>query len=186
VALAAFIFHLVTAPVAHGMVNTKIGEDTDPTRTLTMDNTQKDWEEVIRPILAQREKQIEEQRKAEEARKKAEAQAKAVVASKKAPAPQPVKVQVSGNKADWMRAAGIPEAHWAYVDAIVTRESGWNPNAVNRSSGACGLGQQLPCGKWAGAWNDPVAALRAMTGYVNARYGGWAGAVAFWNRNHWY
>ena len=85
---------------------------------------------------------------------------------------------VSGTKADWMRAAGIPEAHWSYVDSIVSRESGWNPNAVNKSSGACGLGQQLPCGKWAGAWNDPVAALKAMTGYVNARYGGWAGAVS--------
>ena len=93
---------------------------------------------------------------------------------------------VSGSKADWMRQAGIPEAHWSYVDMIVTRESGWNPNAVNRSSGACGLGQQLPCGKWAGAWNDPVAALRAMTGYVNARYGGWAGAAAWWNSHHWY
>lgn len=93
---------------------------------------------------------------------------------------------VSGTKADWLRASGIPESQWGYVDSIVTRESGWNPNAVNKSSGACGLGQQLPCGKWAGAWNDPVAALKAMNGYVTARYGGWAGAVAFWNRNHWY
>lgn len=85
-----------------------------------------------------------------------------------------------------MAAAGIPQNLWGYVDSIVSRESGWNPNAVNRSSGACGLGQQLPCGKWTGAWNDPVAALVAMTGYVNARYGGWAGAVAFWNSHHYY
>ena len=95
-------------------------------------------------------------------------------------------VQVTGSKADWLAASGIPEHEWSYVDAIVARESGWNPNAVNKSSGACGLGQQLPCGKWAGAWNDPVAALRAMNGYVHGRYGGWQQAVAFWEANHYY
>ena len=117
-----------------------------------------------------------------QAAKAAESVAARVVPHAQASAPAPV----TGTKADWMRAAGIPEAHWSYVDSIVSRESGWNPNAVNKSSGACGLGQQLPCGKWAGAWNDPVAALKAMTGYVNARYGGWAGAVSFWNANRWY
>ena len=95
-------------------------------------------------------------------------------------------VQVSGNKESWLRASGIPESQWWAVDYIVSRESSWNPNAVNRSSGACGLGQQLPCGKWAGAWNDPVAALKAQYGYVNARYGGYPQAVAFWQVNHWY
>lgn len=117
-------------------------------------------------------------------KKEAEAKAKSVQAARVqtiAPA-----VQVSGNKASWLAASGIPEAHWGYVNSIVTRESGWNPNAVNKSSGACGLGQQLPCGKWSGAWNDPVAALKAMTGYVTGRYGGWPQAVAFWNANHWY
>lgn len=114
---------------------------------------------------------------------KAEAKKRSVVAQ--AIAPTAKASNVSGSKADWMRAAGIPESQWGYVDFIVSHESGWNPNAVNRSSGACGLGQQLPCGKWAGAWNDPVAALVAMNGYVN-RYGGWAGAVAFWQEHHYY
>ena len=91
-----------------------------------------------------------------------------------------------GSKEQWMTAAGIPQHEWSYVDSIVSRESGWNPNAVNPSSGACGLGQQLPCGKWAGAWNDPVAALKAQYGYVIERYGGYAQAVSFWNSNHWY
>lgn len=116
---------------------------------------------------------------------KKDAQAKAAQAAVKVNQPAPV-AAVSGNKASWLAASGIPAEQWGYVDQIVTRESGWNPNAVNKSSGACGLGQQLPCGKWAGAWNDPVAALIAMNGYVTARYGSWAGAVAFWNANHWY
>lgn len=93
---------------------------------------------------------------------------------------------LSGNKHTWLAQSGIPESEWHYVDSIVQRESGWNPNAVNKSSGACGLGQQLPCGKWAGAWNDPVAALVAQYGYVKGRYGSYAQAVAFWNVNHWY
>jgi peptidoglycan hydrolase CwlO-like protein len=91
-----------------------------------------------------------------------------------------------GNKDSWLAASGIPQDQWWAVDSIVSRESGWNPSAVNKSSGACGLGQQLPCGKWAGAWNDPVAALQAQFGYVTARYGGYPQAVAFWNSNHWY
>ena len=116
---------------------------------------------------------------------KKDAEAKAAQEAVKVTQPAPV-AAISGNKQTWLAESGIPEAHWGYVDAIVSRESGWNPNAVNKGSGACGLGQQLPCGKWAGAWNDPVAALRAMTAYVNGRYGGWAGANAFWNQNHWY
>jgi len=96
-----------------------------------------------------------------------------------------IRVTYTGNKQEWLRASGIPEASWWAVDYIVIRESGWNPNAVNSNGGACGLGQQLPCGKWAGAWNDPVAALKAMNIYVN-KYGGWAGAVSFWKTHSWY
>lgn len=126
-----------------------------------------------------------------QAKKEREAQAAQVASAQKtqvaqkAEQPAPT-VQVSGDKQSWLAASGIPESEWGYVDSIVTRESGWNPNAVNASSGACGLGQQLPCGKWAGAWNDPVAALQAQHGYVKERYGSYANAVAFWNANSWY
>lgn len=86
----------------------------------------------------------------------------------------------SGNKQTWLAASGIPQSEWWAVDSIVTGESGWNPSAYNSSSGACGLGQQLPCGKWGGDWKDPVHALRSMNTYVQA-YGGWAAAVEFRN-----
>ena len=168
--------------------DTRVGKDADLTSTLKVDKKSDEWDAIVKKLTVQREKQIE-QAKAEEDRKAEAARVQKAASSVVAPTPiqkaAPV-VKVSGNKADWMRAAGIPEAHWPFVDSIVTRESGWNPNAVNRSSGACGLGQQLPCGKWAGAWNDPVSALKAMTIYVNARYGGWAGAVSFWNAHPWY
>lgn len=91
-----------------------------------------------------------------------------------------------GNKDEWLRAAGIPSQYWAYVDSIVSRESGWNPNAMNSSSGACGLAQALPCSKVPGNGLNPVDSLRWMNGYVSGRYGGWEGAYNFWQSHHWY
>lgn len=124
-------------------------------------------------------KTVKRTNKPKKARRQAVAKPQAVIQASKP-------VQVTGNKQSWLKASGIPQDQWAYVDSIVGRESGWNPNAVNPSSGACGLGQQLPCGKWAGKWNDPVSALKAMNGYVLGRYSSWAGAVAFWEQNSWY
>lgn len=93
---------------------------------------------------------------------------------------------VSGNKQTWLVASGIPESDWWAVDYIVTKESGWNPSALNPTSGACGLVQQYPCGKIAGDWTDPVAALKWQYNYVTVRYGGYAQAVDYWNVYHSY
>lgn len=96
----------------------------------------------------------------------------------------------SGSKADWMRAAGISDADFGYVDYIISHESGWNYHAVNRSSGAYGLPQSLPAGKLASAgadWRDnPVTQLRWANNYAVGRYGSWGGAYHFWTVNHWW
>lgn len=115
--------------------------------------------------------------------RQAEKQRIANVAPKQA---QASPVSVTGTKSDWLRASGIPESQWQYVDYIVSKESSWNPNAVNKSSGACGLAQALPCSKIGANWNDPVVALKWQYNYVNARYGGYAGAYNFWLKNKWY
>lgn len=91
-----------------------------------------------------------------------------------------------GSKDEWLTAAGIPRDMWGYADSIVQKESGWNPNALNASSGACGLAQALPCSKVPGNPFNPVDSLRWMNGYVNGRYGGWQGAYNFWQANRWY
>ncbi|MEU4015925.1 transglycosylase SLT domain-containing protein [Microbacterium sp. NPDC028030] len=91
-----------------------------------------------------------------------------------------------GAPAEWMAAAGIAQSDWQYVDYIVSRESGWNPNATNSSSGACGLVQALPCSKVPGNGYNPVDNLRWATGYATGRYGSWAGAYNFWTNNHWW
>lgn len=89
-----------------------------------------------------------------------------------------------------MAQAGVTDVGSAII--LINRESGCNPNAVNKSSGACGVGQSLPCSKM-GAVNangtsavSPVAQIRWMQNYVIQRYGSWANAVAFHNRNNWY
>ncbi|QMU98769.1 transglycosylase SLT domain-containing protein [Microbacterium esteraromaticum] len=91
-----------------------------------------------------------------------------------------------GSKEEWMTAAGIASSDWPYVDYIVSKESGWNPNATNKSSGACGLVQALPCSKVPGNGYDPVDNLRWGNGYAVGRYGSWASAYSFWVRNHWW
>lgn len=96
----------------------------------------------------------------------------------------------SGSKTDWMRAAGIADSDFGYVDYIISHESGWNYYAVNRSSGAYGLPQSLPAGKLASAgadWRDnPVTQLRWANNYAVGRYGSWGGAYRFWTVNHWW
>jgi len=90
-----------------------------------------------------------------------------------------------GSKTEWLAASSIPQESWGYADFMVQKESGWNPNALNKSSGACGLAQALPCSKLGPNWSNPVVSLNWMNGYVG-RYGGWEGAYNFWLKNHWY
>lgn len=96
---------------------------------------------------------------------------------------------VTGSKGDMARA-GISPNDFTYVDFIVQKESGWNYRARNASSGAYGLCQALPGSKMASAGSDwatnPVTQLRWCDGYAKGRYGSWAAAYSFWQRNHWW
>ena len=91
---------------------------------------------------------------------------------------------VQGSCADWIRQAGVSDIENAYT--LIMRESGCNVNSVNKSSGACGIPQALPCSKLGSARGNPVAEIQWMNNYVVNRYGSWANAVAFWNAHHWY
>lgn len=93
-------------------------------------------------------------------------------------------VSVSGSCADWIAAAGIKDV--GNAQELINRESGCNPNAVNPSSGACGVAQELPCGKSGCSLGDGACQVRWMNSYVLGRYGSWAAAVGFHNANNWY
>jgi len=91
-----------------------------------------------------------------------------------------------GTKTEWLAASNIPQDSWGYADFMVAKESGWNPNSVNKSSGACGLAQALPCSKLGPDWSNPIVALNWMNSYATGRYGSWENAYNFWQKNHWY
>lgn len=97
---------------------------------------------------------------------------------------------LTGDHKKLMRRAGIPASWFDAINFIVTHESGWNPHATNKSSGAYGLPQALPGSKMASAGNDwqsnPVTQLKWMKEYVSSRYGGGPGAAAFWKSHNWY
>jgi len=106
----------------------------------------------------------------------AEQAREAQIASETVPAPS------NAQCVAWMQQAGINDIPNALL--VINRESGCNPDNWNgKSRGvplsantSCGIAQELPCGKWPGAWNDPIAGLEAAQNYVMNRYGGWAGA----------
>lgn len=93
-------------------------------------------------------------------------------------------VAVSGTCEDWLAQAGITDL--VSARELLRRESGCNPNAVNPSSGACGLAQELPCGKSGCSLGDGACQMAWMKRYVEGRYGSFAAAISFHNANNWY
>lgn len=76
------------------------------------------------------------------------------------------------------------------LDAIVMRESRWEVDAENPSSGAYGIPQALPPEKMASAGEDwrtnAQVQIDWMLQYLNGRYGGPCRGWAFWQVNGWY
>lgn len=68
------------------------------------------------------------------------------------------------------------------------KESGWNPNDVNKSSGACGIPQAYPCKKikQVEGSNDWKAQIRWGIKYISYRYKTPCGAWSYWAKHHWY
>ncbi|GHD83664.1 transglycosylase SLT domain-containing protein [Streptomyces naganishii] len=85
----------------------------------------------------------------------------------------------------------IPDAaQFNAFSHIVERESGWNVNATNASSGAYGLVQALPGSKMASAGADwktnAQTQIKWGLDYMKSRYGSPVGAWNFWQANGWY
>ncbi|MEU6286245.1 aggregation-promoting factor C-terminal-like domain-containing protein [Streptomyces sp. NPDC005047] len=84
----------------------------------------------------------------------------------------------------------VPSGQFQCFSNIVDHESSWNYQAVNPSSGAYGLFQALPAGKYASAGADwrtnPATQIKWGLSYMDGRYGSPCEAWAFWQANHWY
>lgn len=115
-------------------------------------------------------------------------------------------VYVSPDITTIMHSAGIAESDYAYVNYIISRESGWCPTKWQGQIGYCpasyqqthdpnsgwgyGLCQSTPAIKMATAGSDwtsnPATQLKWCSGYATGRYGSWSGAYSFWLAHHWW
>ena len=75
---------------------------------------------------------------------------------------------------------------FACLDQLLTKESGWRVNALNRSSGAFGLFQFMPSTwgnyKFPYKPKDAYTQMRAGLRYVQKRYGSPCAAWNFWKK----
>ncbi len=124
----------------------------------------------------------EEKIQLENQKKELEVQVQAKAAAKQA---QQVALQNAARSAGGTGTAYAAPAGDAKA-FIYSHESGNNPGAINRSSGACGLGQALPCSKMPCSLSDYACQDNFFTGYMIARYGSWENARAFWLKNSWW
>lgn len=86
----------------------------------------------------------------------------------------------NGSCADWMAMAGIPMTY--ATNKLIINESGCRTNAINPSSGACGIPQAYPCSKLKCPLDNSgaVCQLQWMDKYVHDVYGSWENALAKW------
>lgn len=101
-------------------------------------------------------------------------------------------VSAQGNCAEWLVQAGVTDL--ASANTLISRESGCHPckihgGAINcdyKGSLACGVAQELPCGKSGCNLGDGACQVRWMNSYVVGRYGSWAAALAHSYAYNWY
>lgn len=111
-------------------------------------------------------------------------------------------VQIPTDKQAVMRLAGISSGDFAYVDYIVSHESGWCPTKLQGQYGGCppyppssipsylgyGLGQATPGSKMAPYGSDwqtnAITQLKWANAYATHTYGSWAAAYNHWAANH--
>lgn len=105
--------------------------------------------------------------------------------------------KVSYNKSELQQYAydlvisyGWTENDYECLVKLWNRESGWRPNAVNKSSGACGIPQALPCKKMASEGSDyqtnGKTQIRWGLKYIKNRYGSPSKAWAHSQQTGWY
>lgn len=91
---------------------------------------------------------------------------------------------------DMVISRGWSEDDFACLVALWNRESGWNVNAHNSSSGAHGIPQALPGNKMASAGSDwetnPATQITWGLNYIGGRYGNPCGAWEHSENNNWY
>lgn len=135
----------------------------------------------------QEEKIVEEEKVIEEKKEKPTKQTKTVSTTK-----------VAGTKAEYQAYAhdlvintyGWTEEDYQALVKLWTKESDWNPNSHNKSSGAHGIPQSLPANKMASEGDDyytnGYTQIRWGLKYIKQRYGTPSKAWQHFQNKNWY
>jgi hypothetical protein len=127
---------------------------------------------------------------AEKAAADAKERAEAKAAASRSSSDFPIQNSYTIDQIQAMAQQMVPSGQWQCFSNIVDHESSWNYRAVNPSSGAYGLFQALPAGKYVSAGADwqtnPATQIKWGLNYMNDRYGSPCDAWSFWQSNHWY
>ncbi|MGW7526570.1 aggregation-promoting factor C-terminal-like domain-containing protein [Streptomyces sp. NPDC054783] len=155
-------------------------------------SAKKDAEEAARKAAA--ETAVAKKAAAEQAAKEAKARVEAKSAASRDSARDsssfPVQSSYSVAQIQAMARQMVASDQFQCFSNIVNNESSWNYQAVNASSGAYGLFQALPAGKYSSAGADwrtnPATQIKWGLNYMNDRYHSPCQAWSFWQANHWY
>jgi hypothetical protein len=106
------------------------------------------------------------------------------------PPPEPLPSDPRGIAQQLLGEFGFSSDQFGCLDALWTKESGWNVYADNPTSSAYGIPQALPGSKMATAGSDwatnPATQVRWGLGYIAARYGSPCAAWVHSQANNWY
>ncbi|WP_200422904.1 lytic transglycosylase domain-containing protein [Streptomyces sp. Y2F8-2] len=151
-------------------------------------SAKKGAEEAARKAAAQTA--VAKKAAAQEAKERAEAKAAANRDSARDSSSFPGQSSYTVAQIQAMASHMVAADQFQCFSNIVDHESGWNYHAVNASSGAYGLFQALPAGKYASAGADwqtnPATQIKWGLNYMNTSYGSPCKAWSFWQANHWY
>ncbi|MEU8654562.1 transglycosylase SLT domain-containing protein [Streptomyces sp. NPDC048737] len=152
------------------------------------ESAKKDAEEAARKAAAKTA--IAKKEAAEKAAEEAKERAEAKAAASRSSTTFAVQSSYTIAQIQAMAQQMVPGGQYQCFSNIVDHESSWNYKAVNPSSGAYGLFQALPAGKYVSAGADwrtnPATQIKWGLNYMNERYGSPCDAWSFWQANHWY
>ena len=166
---------------------------------IKMEEERKAKEEEEKRIAEEKAKAEAEQKAKEEAEAKKKAEELRIAQSKQVTSRGGTSVRAAtGTKAEYQAYAknlcintyGWTENDFNCLVKLVEKESSWNPNAVNKSSGAAGLFQALPASKMASEGSDYMTNYKTQVKwglkYIKNRYGTPSNAWSFWQNHKWY
>ena len=145
-------------------------------------------QDEINEIIEKKKKAYEKKKAEEEAARKARERAKNQSTTNSSSQNRSALQEYAYNLV--INTYGWSEYDFDCLVKLWNRESGWNPNAHNKSSGAHGIPQSLPASKMASEGNDyytnGYTQIRWGLKYIKGRYGSPANAWAHSQKTGWY